>query len=176
MPKTKTPTSSTKLTRTQLNLLASAEKRKDRVLAKPDRTTDAMAARLAGPLLQLDLAREVAARGAMPVWRRDGTRDLALKLTPAGRAVLGDGEQDQTEAAAAPRADSKIARVIARLIGPDGASLSDLTAMTGWLPHTTRAALTGLRRRGFQIVRTRGANRAAIYRISASPEAASAAR
>jgi len=39
--------------------------------------------------------------------------------------------------------------VIEMLSRSGGASLADLIAATGWLPHTTRAALTGLRKRGF---------------------------
>lgn len=34
----------------------------------------------------------------------------------------------------------------------DGATLAELAALTGWQPHTTRAALTRLRRRGFVLV------------------------
>lgn len=34
-----------------------------------------------------------------------------------------------------------------------GASLDELVKATGWQPHTTRAALTGLRKRGYQIER-----------------------
>jgi hypothetical protein len=34
-----------------------------------------------------------------------------------------------------------------------GATLDELIAATGWLPHTSRAALTGLRKRGYSIVR-----------------------
>lgn len=34
-----------------------------------------------------------------------------------------------------------------------GASLDELVAATGWLPHTTRAALTGLRKKGHAIDR-----------------------
>ena len=30
-----------------------------------------------------------------------------------------------------------------------GATLDDLVEATGWLPHTTRAALTGLRKKGY---------------------------
>ena len=37
-----------------------------------------------------------------------------------------------------------------RLCG-DGATLAELVAATGWLPHTTRAALTGLRKRGYAV-------------------------
>ena len=32
-----------------------------------------------------------------------------------------------------------------------GASLAELTATTGWLPHTARAALSSLRKRGLTI-------------------------
>jgi hypothetical protein len=36
-----------------------------------------------------------------------------------------------------------------------GASLADLVEATGWLPHTARAALTGLRKKGHAIVRNK---------------------
>ena len=34
---------------------------------------------------------------------------------------------------------------------PDGATLADLNAASGWLPHTTRAAITRLRQRGYDV-------------------------
>ena len=48
---------------------------------------------------------------------------------------------------AAPRDVSKLARVIDLLQRSDGATVPNLTEATGWLPHTTWAALTGLRKR-----------------------------
>jgi len=36
------------------------------------------------------------------------------------------------------------------------ASMSNLFAATGWLPHTTRAALTGLRQKGYVLVKSTG--------------------
>jgi len=50
-----------------------------------------------------------------------------------------------------PVSPSKIARVIALLQRSDGASLAELIENTGWLPHTVRAALTGLRKKGHAI-------------------------
>jgi hypothetical protein len=47
-----------------------------------------------------------------------------------------------------------------------GADIEELTSVTGWLPHTTRAALTGLRKRGFAIERSR-AEQGTVYRIVA---------
>ena len=52
-----------------------------------------------------------------------------------------------------PRGGTKIAQVIELLQRGDGATLAELVAATGWLPHTTRAALTGLRKRGYAVRR-----------------------
>ena len=47
-----------------------------------------------------------------------------------------------------------------------GASLDDLTAATGWLPHTTRAVLTGLRKKGHQIEGRKGEDGRNTYRMT----------
>jgi hypothetical protein len=48
----------------------------------------------------------------------------------------------------APRGGTKLARVVELLQRDCGATLDELIAETDWLPHTTRAAITGLRKRG----------------------------
>ncbi|MFD1104046.1 DUF3489 domain-containing protein [Sphingobium olei] len=55
----------------------------------------------------------------------------------------------------APRdkAQTKAALVLAMLEREGGATLDELTSATSWLPHTTRAALTGLRKKGHDIDR-----------------------
>ena len=53
----------------------------------------------------------------------------------------------------AAKAESKTGRVIALLQRPEGATLEEMVAATGWLPHTTRAALTGLRKKRHSITR-----------------------
>jgi hypothetical protein len=59
-----------------------------------------------------------------------------------------------------PRQGSKLAEVMALLGRKQRAGIEELTSATGWLPHTTRAALTGLRKRGYAIERSRsGAGR-----------------
>lgn len=63
------------------------------------------------------------------------------------------------------RAGTKQALVIALLSRPSGATLNDLIAATGWLPHTTRAALTGLRQKGYALTRSKGANGQSIYSL-----------
>jgi hypothetical protein len=64
-----------------------------------------------------------------------------------------------------PRLAGKRGLVVELLRRPDGASLDDLVASTGWLPHTTRAALTRLRQQGVAIVRDRGGDGPSRYRI-----------
>jgi hypothetical protein len=68
----------------------------------------------------------------------------------------------------APRGGSKLARVIALLERDHGATIEDLTTATGWLAHTTRAALTGLRKRGYAVAIDRSDDkRGSFYRIPA---------
>ncbi len=64
---------------------------------------------------------------------------------------------------------TKQSQVLDLLLGEDGASLADLVAATGWLPHTTRAALTGLRKKGHAVVRNKvdGETRYAIVAVVA---------
>lgn len=51
------------------------------------------------------------------------------------------------------RPESKIA-LVSRMIERDaGASLDELLAATGWLPHTMRAALTGLKKKSHAITK-----------------------
>jgi len=55
--------------------------------------------------------------------------------------------------------------VIALLSREHGATLDDLIAVTGWLPHTTRAALTGLRQKGHVLAKSKNADGRTVYRI-----------
>jgi hypothetical protein len=68
----------------------------------------------------------------------------------------------------APRGGSKLARVIGLLERDHGATVEELIAATGWLAHTTRAALTGLRKRGYAVAIDRSEDkRGSFYRIPA---------
>jgi Protein of unknown function (DUF3489) len=85
------------------------------------------------------------------------------------------GDKDSTDGGAtSPRSGTKLALVIEMLGAKKGATLDMLIGATGWLPHTTRAALTGLRKRGFSIERTREEESDSIYRIVSASAAAAA--
>lgn len=81
----------------------------------------------------------------------------------APQPAAGQGAPVQTRA---PREGSKSALVLALLSGEGGASLGDIVAATGWLPHTARAALTGLRQRGYPVERTPGPDGASRDQIA----------
>ena len=66
----------------------------------------------------------------------------------------------------APRGGSKLAQVIELLQRDHGATIDELIDATDWLAHTTRAALTGLRKRGYAVVIDRS-ERGSFYRIVA---------
>ena len=93
---------------------------------------------------------------------------------------VGTGESSEdrqielaTTIARAPRAGSKLGSVLDMLSAEAGATIGELMAATGWLEHSTRAALTGLRRRGYRLSLTRRErDRASVYRIEASGGAA----
>ena len=68
---------------------------------------------------------------------------------------------------AQPRVGSKQALLVEMISKPEGATIDALIDATGWLPHTTRAALTGLRKRGFAIQRVAQQDAPSIYVIEA---------
>jgi len=65
--------------------------------------------------------------------------------------------------------------VIALLSRAEGARIEELTSATRSLPHTTRAALTGLRKRGYAVERARSDEGGSLYKIVASAAPAIAA-
>jgi hypothetical protein len=58
---------------------------------------------------------------------------------------------ERTVPAGAPKAPSKQEQLAALVVRDEGATLDQMIAAMGWLPHTTRAALTGLKKKGYVI-------------------------
>ncbi len=67
---------------------------------------------------------------------------------------------------------TKSAAVIALLERESGATLAELVAATGWLPHTTRAALTGLRKKGHVIERSKRGEETCYRIVAGAPDTA----
>jgi hypothetical protein len=79
--------------------------------------------------------------------------DPRLQVTTASSRIV-DATADVPASApslSAPRNGTKLARILELLQRDCGATLEELIAATDWLPHTTRAALTGLRKRGYAV-------------------------
>jgi hypothetical protein len=84
-------------------------------------------------------------------------------MASAHDAIHGEPTSAATRA---PRPNSKLGRVLDLLAADAGATISELATATGWLEHTTRAALTGLRHRGYELSLTRKErDGASVYRI-----------
>ena len=65
-----------------------------------------------------------------------------------------------------PRASTKRAVLIGMLERPDGASVAELGRRLGWLPHTVRAAMTGLRHAGREVMRSKEGTGQSVYRLA----------
>ena len=101
-----------------------------------------------------------------------GDDSEAAQRKPDGMDAEGTGSFPAAEPApvrsqaVAPRAGTKISEVVAALETDAGATIDEIVASTGWLPHTARAALTGLRKRGYAIASDRSDRaRGTVYRI-----------
>ncbi len=89
-----------------------------------------------------------------------------LELGSGAAAAIDKPNSGVAASPTSPRGGTKIAQVIELLQRSDGATLAELVAATGWLPHTTRAALTGLRKRGYAVGIDRADKaRGSVYRI-----------
>ena len=64
-----------------------------------------------------------------------------------------------------PPASTKRAKLIAMLERPEGASVPEIGQQRGWLPHTVRAAITGLRQTGRAVTRSKDADDRSVYRL-----------
>lgn len=71
-----------------------------------------------------------------------------------------------------PKRPSKSATVLAMLQRREGATLDQLVIATGWLPHTARAALTGLKKKGHDVTSDKPAGGVRTYRVTGGAEAA----
>jgi hypothetical protein len=98
-------------------------------------------------------------------------RRSAAGEPPMTKQVTSKKAVDMKTATAAQHSSlprvTKIGKVIALLERKDGATLDELVEATGWLPHTTRAGLTGLKKKGHTIERDKRGD-TTCYRITKS--------
>jgi len=61
---------------------------------------------------------------------------------------------------------TKTATILKLLRRSTGATIAQLEKTTGWQPHSVRAALTGLRKKGLDVQRDKNAKGVTVYRIA----------
>jgi len=104
-----------------------------------------------------------------PPHKAAGKSSTRRKITKQanGRVALTKRVAPAPNPSVEPARPSKKAAVIALLKRPDGAAISDLIGVTGWQVHSVRAALTGLRKEGKDLVRAKDATGVTHYRLAA---------
>lgn len=92
-----------------------------------------------------------------------------MTRTTKPRRMARSPEATANESAAVPKRTTKQDLVVQLLSREGGVPLGAISEATGWLPHTARAMLTGLRKKGHAIVRTKvdGATRYVIAAVTA---------
>ena len=65
-----------------------------------------------------------------------------------------------------PRAGSKLDKLVGMLARKTGTTITKASEDLGWQPHTTRASLTGLKKRGYVIERKDRVGKDSLYMIS----------
>lgn len=176
-------TKTVKLSDLQLILLTTASQRDDGSLLPVPGTIADQESRIPNSiraLMKRGLAEERAGASLSAIWREEGDQRMGVVITPAGREAIGVAETDsavETHASGsndpndhksepAVRTRSKKDLLLDLIRRDGGATIDELTTATGWLPHTTRAAISGLRKGGLAVanVRQDGISRYSAWR------------
>jgi hypothetical protein len=189
----------TKLTDTQAIILSAASQRDGQfALPLPDSLRGGAAAKVVGAMLAKGFLEEVEAdmRKGEPVWRETGDGlGITLVATDAGLAAIGiEPEDTNTTPAGAtdapteeptpnvpadpnaapkartPREGTKQASLIAMLRAPDGATIAEIMAATGWQSHTVRGAMSGALKKklGLEVTSEKVEDRGRVYKLPAT--------
>ena len=126
-------------------------------------------------LLKNGLIEEVSATDLNTVWRHDeGRGPITLRATPLAFTTLGITEDQSgtipSESANAPaqrREGTKQDMLITMLRAPEGATIAEIVAATGWQAHSARGAMSGVLKKklGLTITSEKVTDRGRIYRI-----------
>ena len=125
-------------------------------------------------LLKHALLEEVAATDLNTVWRHDEERgSITLRATPLAYSTLVIAD-DPAPATLIPsgteplrRTSTKQDTLIAMLRAPEGATIAEIVAATGWLSHTVRGSMSGALKKklGLTITSEKVDGRGRVYSI-----------
>jgi DNA-binding MarR family transcriptional regulator len=174
-----------KLTDTQLVILNTAAKRDSGLLLPFSRTlklNPGSTTKILKGLIAKALVEERPAAKDEKEWRSDDDGRYTLVITVAGLKALGIEDEETATATeeapkptqapkpakgraneVKPKAGGKLKGILTLVRRKGGASIADLQDETGWQPHSVRAALTGFRKQGVEITRSKNGDGVTIY-------------
>ena len=175
-PDTETKMTQIQLTDTQSIILLTAGGRDDgMVFPITAKLKGGAVGNVCKSLLKHALLEEVAATDLNTVWRHDEERgSITLRATPLAYSTLGITD-DPAPATLIPngteplrRAGTKQDTLIAMLRAPEGATIAEIVAATGWLCHTVRGSMSGALKKklGLTITSEKADGGERIYRIA----------
>ena len=94
------------------------------------------------------------------------TKPTTKRPRKMAREPKTESSAQLTPDASPAKRQTKAGLVLGLLKRPEGATINQLVAATGWLPHTTRAALTGLKKKGHKVIATK-VDKVTCYTIAA---------
>ncbi len=177
----------TKLTETQTTILTAGAKRPENIaLPLPKGLAGAAAKMAVTKMIEHGWLQEVDAnlRRGEPLWRETGDgHGTTLAVTNAGLLAIGiepvvvktvvaiheNAASTPVTKLPTPRAGTKQAMLINLLRAPDGATIDEIVAATGWLSHTARGAMSGAlaKKLGLVVTSEKDATRGRVYRLPA---------
>ena len=174
-PDTETTMTQIQLTDTQSIILSTACGRDDgMVFPITAKLKGGAVGNVCKSLLKHALLEEVAATDLNTVWRHDEDRgSITLRATPLAYSTLGITD-DPASATLIPngteplrRAGTKQDTLIAMLRAPEGATIEEIVAATGWLSHTVRGSMSGALKKklGLTITSEKVDGRGRVYSI-----------
>ena len=166
----------TQLSDTQAIILSAAAQRPEHIaLPLPESLRGGAAAKVVGAMLAKGLLEEAEAdmRRGEPVWRETGDgHGVTLVATDAGLAAIGiepdtSAASEPAPKARTPREGTKQATLIAMLRAPEGATIEEIMAATGWQSHTVRGAMAGALKKklGLEVTSEKVEGRGRVYSL-----------
>ena len=112
-------------------------------------------------------SRKTTGRNPVRLARKIGRKlpKAAKARQPAAKAAAARTSKERSPATSAR--PSKKGAILALLQRPKGAAISDFIEATGWQVHSVRAALTGLRKEGMELLRDKDLAGVTHYRLAA---------
>ena len=183
----------TKLTETQTLILNAGAQRPENIALPLPKGLHGAAAKMAvTKMMMRGWLQEVDAnlRRGEPLWRETGDgHGTTLVVTDAGLLAIGiepvvvktvvaiRENAAETPAPKEPAADqpklrtgTKQATLISMLRAPDGATIEEIMAATGWQAHSARGAMSGAlgKKLGLVVTSEKDAHRGRVYRLPAA--------